>query len=290
MNTQLTSICIADTLSYKDENQDAVNSIKMDLFNALVLADGIGSTKHAKEASEAAVYCLTQNLQNVWNVVPFNLKKIFRKTFDDFCSRIETLHRIRIAGEKEFGTTLLCAVESDDAFRFAYTGNGAILHLKGEFISFRPQQYLLPWCYANLLVPHTLSENGQEALYKYYGYGAGPLQTDPTVLELSKDSNGSGDIIILCTDGILSNDQLAIGKDNSNKLWKEESTAIGMLLNALRKAIEENEELTETILRKVIKEYLKELKAHQLMTDDSSVGIIVSARAQDYFRGKAKNL
>jgi two-component sensor histidine kinase len=62
-----------------------------------------------------------------------------------------------------FGTTVLCAVETIDHIVVGYLGNGAIIHIRGNFTTFPPSQ-LLPWTAINYLNPHTISQGGKNTM------------------------------------------------------------------------------------------------------------------------------
>jgi serine/threonine protein phosphatase PrpC len=274
--------------THKPVNQDWACNARNDLLDAnmVVISDGIGSFDKAEKASEFIASCIKDNFKHLDEIKELDLQVLFEeaaKSLDNYVNLQET--DTEQIPEKAYGATLICAIETKNQFKVAYSGNGAIFHLKGNFIDFPEDVYYIPWCLNNYLNPHTIPENGKEALYKYFSYGASPNQYSPSIFEFSKDSDESGDIIIICSDGIYSSDQENIGKDDNNNVWIEGNRALIKLINTLRNYSLQNQDYKKETLDLALNEYLKKLKGMPgEMDDDCSIGIIISEPALSYFK------
>src|SRR5262249_2604018 len=132
-----------------------------------------------------------------------------------------------------YGTTVLCAFETPRSIMLAYLGNGAIFHIRGNFNTF-PASQLLPWAAINYLNPHSLSQNGKNVLYKLLSPRGRDGEIIPTVLTLGKDQDVFGDIVLVCSDGIHSYDQTAIGTDDEGRLWISGDETVRLFFESLK--------------------------------------------------------
>ena len=268
--------CVSDSL--KPINEDCGRSFKGE-FNAIAIADGVGSLAYAKEASEE----ITQNVIELLMMVDeesLDLCKIFRETQKKLHQKI-CIEQPN-APEKSFASTLIIAVEKADKFIVGYTGNGAILHARGNISDFPKEIYYLPWACTNYLNPHTEPYEGREALNKHFAYKSDLKFVEPTIIEISKDNIHFGDLLIVCTDGIHSMDHVDIAMDDNSKIWIEGKKSLHILGNDLRDFLSGND-LDENNLKLCLQNYLQKLKEiPEEMSDDCTVGIIISKKAVDY--------
>lgn len=267
---------------------DGLKVINQDCFaietvlqgNLLMVADGLGSFEKSEEASR---FCC-QNMVKVMKELslednPLDLGDAFLLVYQNLKEKYEDL-----AHQKSHGTTLICCLETKTEYKIGYVGNGGIFHIRGNFHSF-PKQYYLPWNAINLLNPHSVPEEGKEALYKFYAPKNMEFTATPTMLTLTKDTVKFGDILMICTDGVFSNDQVKVGKDTNGKIWtgSEEHVSIfyGMLSAFVR-----NGKYSTASLTLMLKTYLGKLKEQGSMHDDTTIALTVSEKAIDHWQKK----
>ncbi|NOU17733.1 MAG: hypothetical protein HOO91_09265 [Bacteroidales bacterium] len=287
------SIVVSLRETVKSVNQDWDCNSRNDSIkaNLIAIADGLGSFDKAELASSAVIKGIRDNFKEAEIIKEIELQPFFKKVAESLdCNVNNQLGENQQIPENAYGTTCICAIETQDSFKIGYSGNGAILHLKGNFIDFPEDIYNLPWCLNNYLNPHTVPENGKEALYKYFSYGASPKQYSPSIIELTKDNHEFGDIIIICSDGIYSSDHDNVGKDSNGNVWLEVNKNLLKLIKALRTYVIQNEDYKKETLELAMKSYLKELKETPGgMDDDCSLGIIITGQALTYFKNRQKN-
>lgn len=202
-------------------------------MRGVILADGLGSCSKARETADFIVNETRNQFEVVSCLDAEKLKEIFLVVHARMLEWIGSDYSIASdMGVRSgvYGSTLIVAVEKSESFLVGYVGNGAIWHIRGNAFHNHGNR-LLPWSIANLLNPHTVPENGVEALYKYFSASADQELVRPTVLEFSKDS-AYGDVLLVCTDGISSNDQVSIGKVESG-IWTNVEDALVTFLDML---------------------------------------------------------
>ncbi len=278
------TVSAVSSVSRKPVNQDAacawVNTARG--LTGVVVADGLGSHYGADVASARAATALASILCDLGPDSPLDLPGAFARVNAALTAHVEGLPDLPpdLDWNAAFGTTLLCAVDDGDAFTVAYAGNGAIFHVRGDFNAC-PATQLLPWSAVNVLSPHALSTRGRSTLYKFLGPGASVSQVMPTVVTISKDAEAFGDIVIVCTDGIASQDQTSIGLDDANQLWIKGDAGVAMLYDHLSRFFAAPRQTDDT-LQVELERYLAALLARGLVSDDCTVGVIVSAAAARY--------
>ncbi|RPH33033.1 MAG: hypothetical protein EHM93_06895 [Bacteroidales bacterium] len=287
------SIVVSLRETVKPVNQDWDCNSRNDSIgaNLIAIADGLGSFDKAELASSAIIKSIKDYFKKAETIKEVELQPLFEKLAKSLDYDInKNLDENQKIPENAYGTTSICAIETQDFFKIGYSGNGAILHLKGNFIDFPEDIYYLPWCLKNYLNPHTVPENGKEALYKYLSYGASPKQYSPSIIEFTKDNLEFGDIIIICSDGIYSSDHDNVGKDSNGNIWLEVNKTLLKLIKTLRTYVLQNEDYKKETLELAMKNYLKELKETLGgMDDDCSLGIIITGQALTYFKNRQKN-
>lgn len=273
-------ICVAYGVSplEKSEMEDAYSVFDFkDLVESIAVADGVGSTKNAKGASS---FCM-QSLGEYFSEHPtLNLSS---KWIEDLFKKIQSKW---VKQKVEIGNTTLLTASIAEPFRdkihIGYVGNGAIFHIRGNFRELKNQNNLVfPWNAINYLNPHTLeNKDGKETLYKYISNNKDTEgKAMPSTIELFQDDN-FGDIIILMTDGIFSNDQIAFG-NNSSGVWQKVDEKLQKLFELIRDFLEGNIFSAE-ILQKKLQTYLEELKNNKKIDDDASIGILITSQAIKY--------
>lgn len=271
---------LINTSTHSKKGEDYTSTFTNSALNikGVLVADGIGTCKEAAFTSKFVVEAAVRFLEN--------LKKGDEINFEVLFSYIQT-ELIRYVSENliafgltemensYFGSTLIIAIETENTFKIAYIGNGAIWHFRGDFYKYFQNQYL-PWSVINMLNPHSVEENGKEALYKYFTTLLEKNLVVPTTLEISKD-NLLGDIIMICTDGIYSYDQTAIGRVASG-IWIHANEQISSIIKQLNSFLNEKN-CTNEGLGNSIENYFASLASKDIFDDDASIGLIITEEA-----------
>ncbi len=167
--TIATILAVAST-SNKEKNQDACAVVKNEEagLTAVIVADGIGSHFAADQGSHVVTESAVSTLAELGQDSHVGLEDVFREAHTRLKKHVVE-HAEDIPADVDwanaFGTTLLCAVETRRHLLLGYVGNGALVHIRGNFNSF-PESQLLPWSAINYLNPHSFSRNGKNVLYK----------------------------------------------------------------------------------------------------------------------------
>lgn len=270
----MTSLILTKSISPKTKNEDYIGTvINRELnFNAVILGDGIGSHYRPDEGSEFCVKSLKRQLENCKNLSELDFKKLFREVYIELKANFEKVDDNEIDKNQAYGTTLICAVELEDKYIIVYLGNGSAWHIRGNFHQFSPQRYL-PWNAINILNPHTVEENGKEALYKFISLESTENQITPSIIEINKDKKLFGEIILISTDGLYSNDQNPIARDREGNIWIAGERKMELLFNRLKNLINESQ-FEEQKINESLEGYLNEINENKLIDDDTTFGFI----------------
>lgn len=269
------------SVSKKEVNQDSA-SIAFNSgypLKAVIVADGLGSHYRAEFGSTVVAQAIADGLESIQRWQSIRCEELFERAQFRLKLAVETMFETLppdLDWQNAFGTTVVCAVETEERLTFAYSGNGGLFHLRGNFNTF-PASQLLPWSALNYLNPHSISQNGCNAIYKLIGPRSTAEEFQPTVMTVSKDDTHFGDIIICCTDGIYSYDQTPIGRDDRQNLWIGTEPAMSRLYTVLGAFF--NDEPTEESLTRLLQDYVAALKSDGLVSDDCTVGVLVTAKA-----------
>lgn len=269
----------AATRSPKDVNQDAAAVVRAAGLVGVVVADGIGTHHGAAEASRFVVETLGAGL-----TATTQLPDLYAETHRRLRAHVDALPTPPPDPERAYGTTALCACEREGWIDLAYVGNGAILHLRGNFDAI-PDSQLLPWNALNYLNPHAVSRRGRNPLYRFLAPYAPEAAAVPTLLRLAKDTVGVGDIVVVCTDGVHSFDQTPIGLDGEDNVWIRGEPALRRLYAALSRFLVEGE-LTGSGLERALEAYLQELCDAGLLSDDATVAVLITDVALLHHAGR----
>jgi PPM family protein phosphatase len=269
----MTSNLLIKTISHKLQNEDYIETFinQEQNFKAIILGDGIGSHFKPDEGSAFCVKSLKKQLENCKNPYELNFKELFKTVYTELEKNFSNIEDSTIDKTQAYGTTLICAIELKDKYIIAYLGNGSVWHIRGNFHTFSPQRYL-PWNAINLLNPHTVEENGKEALYKFIALETTDNQISPSIIEINKDLELFGEIIIVSTDGLYSNDHIPIAKDREGNIWIAGERKMELLFSCIKNLIKENK-FEEQTINESIDEYLNEIKQNNLIDDDTTFGI-----------------
>jgi len=270
-----------DTISLKEVNQDytLVNHLKSLGYSVMAVADGLGSSFESEKASKFICENLIQILENT-NNEKLELEEIFKQIASNLAQKFQVETVEDYYANNCYRSTLIVVIETNDTYTIGYVGNGGILHIRGDFNTF-PSRIYLPWNAINLLNPHSVAEEGKNAMYRYMSPDNIEEQYVPSILSIEKDQHASGDIIVICSDGIFSNDEVKIGKDASGNLWISGEKTLKKLYDHLNHFFL-NENYDTQALKLQITSYLQELKDEQLLDDDATLAVSISPRAQEF--------
>jgi serine/threonine protein phosphatase PrpC len=286
------SVVATGTMSNKPVGQDACKNVFVEEAKAhiVAVADGIGSHPHAEKGSrfvvDKAVELLESTLKSGSGKIDFD--KIFMQIQNDLDKYIGQLLPNLLDSNKLthgdcFGTTLIVGIDYPDRFVVAYIGNGAVFNISGYFANFPPTIYL-PWNAINMLNPHTVEQDGKEALYKFFAWKNDTYA--PSIFEIQKNRDLPGEIFVLATDGLYSADHSIPGKDSDNAIWIPSSVTVEKLFDFLKNYLH-GASISDSSLEKAIKSnYLSDLKRNKEMNDCTTAGIIITEKCVDYFRNK----
>ncbi|MCS7075457.1 MAG: protein phosphatase 2C family protein [Bacteroidia bacterium] len=261
------------------KNQDASWVGYCNSYKVMAVADGLGSYELADLAAMYVCSGIAEYSQKQSSKT-FDMQSAFMYAQNVLKAKAnEYLQKNNLDSTQTdlFATTLIVAVETEDEFICGYCGNGGIFHIRGNFDHFQNNQYL-PWNAINYLNPHTVQNaQGKEALYKYLSLQGSMVEYTPTILRISKDKDWYGDMLLICTDGIFSNDQVQVGKDSKNNLWIQGEKTITLLYEYLKPL-----PTTEKKLAEQIEQYLDYLRIHKLLDDDATLAICISQTMLKY--------
>jgi PPM family protein phosphatase len=254
-------------------------------FNGVIVADGIGSHKMSELSSKFCSEELKSILERINVDSEIDFKLIFTLVKSGLIKYSETINTAAYdIPLLQLGTTLICVLSFEEHYLIAYAGNGSVWHTAAGFDEFSTSIYV-PWNSINLLNPQSVEVKGKAGLVNYISVT--DASEIPVVLKVSKDNDGRGEIIILTTDGIFSNDNIATGKDEESRIWllmeKNMTSLYGALSDFLK--IDPVGKSKEGLKAK-LEEYLAGLKENNAMHDDSTLGIIISSRAAMYYQDK----
>ena len=282
-NSSVKSLLAAASRSLKTQNQDACAVVRNETagLNALLVADGVGSHYGAAEAACVAVEAARRSLLEVSDEAiprPGDLIRLAQRELAGYVRSLPSLPP-GLNADNGFGTTLLCAVEVDGQILAGYTGNGALIHIRGNFNDF-PTSKLAPWSAMNYLNPHSLFRHGRNVLFHIVSPFIHPARY--TELSFSKDDLAFGDLVLLCTDGLCSYDQASMGRDLDQGLtWIQYEPRLLMLLERLNSFLRGGD-YTDDALQQTLEEYLNELVEKSMIEDDCTLAVLISARALEY--------
>jgi serine/threonine protein phosphatase PrpC len=278
------SYTITKTITNKTKNEDFFIQVKNTTLrcNGFILGDGIGSHYLPDEGSKFCVEALKKLIEECTLIENLNFDLLYSKVYESIKLKFDTPEENTkaINPKESYGTTLICVLEFQDEFIMAYLGNGSIWHLRGDFTNFSKQRYL-PWNAINLLNPHTVEENGKEALYKFIALEASGNQIKPSVIKIQKDNDYFGDLIIASTDGLHSNDQIPVAKDREGNIWISGEKKMELLFELLKKTTQTTH-LAIDDLEKGLDDFLEDIESRKIIDDDTTIGLIISEKALSY--------
>ncbi len=266
-----------------ERNEDACVSVCVPRagVRGVAVADGLGSYSRAGEAArevaEEAAEWLRVETEDFGRAT---LPRLFAQVH----ARLRAYAREEAGGAdpepQTFGTTLLVGLDAGAELVAAYAGNGAVWHIRGNVDRFPSAG--MPWNAVNLLNPHSVPSDGREVLYNLVD-AADACPPVPAVVSVRKDPR-FGDVLLLCTDGIYSADQVTHGTDAGGSLWISAEATLVECFHALRDLFAGWDGESELPLRDALLACLDGLRSRGMLEDDATLGVIVTADALRYQR------
>lgn len=242
------------------------------------MADGIGTGPLIEEASQFAVNYVATIVEHLKTIESLDLEKIF----DGCRHELDKVFAEKIRSN-QFGTTLIVALmfikEGKRKIRIAYTGNGAAWHIKGNFDHFESPQHV-PWNAVNYLNPHSVQQEGREVLYNSISLKDSGNYSGPTVIDLNCE-NEFGDMVMICTDGIYSYDQVNSTEDGFGDIWLPFGVRMKLFFHQLENYFHLMTPSKESLLF-MLEKYMAILKEKELIDDDASIAVLISPQTINY--------
>jgi PPM family protein phosphatase len=288
------SVAVSGTNKAKNQDDCAHTYIESADAHIIAVADGVGSHKYAEVGSEFVVSKAIELLSELVVRNPYDIN--FVQVFEDIQNALNYHVEQHYANREElqpgacFGTTLIVGIDLPDRFITAYIGNGAVLNISGYFANFPPSIYL-PWNAINMLNPHTVEQDGREALYKIFTYKGEKQDYTPSVFEIIKNKDLPGEIFVLTTDGVYSADHAVAGKDGEGAIWIPSGKTTEFLYEYLKKyMINKDIKHDESSLENMLNNYLAYLKETKEMFDDTTLGVVITGNCLKYFDEKRNKM
>jgi hypothetical protein len=182
------------------------------------------------------------------------------------------------------GTTIIFAkVKTESELLIQYLGNGGCIHFDGTFA--KTNENLPIYRYNQLISPHV---NQDGVLVKHLSNDGGGIERKRTKLTYSINSV-FGDVFLFFTDGINSNENNIIIKDDEGRYWRNESASLIYILEKLDLFLIQNsgvENFQEALVDFNI-DILQQIHELEMLDDDASLGIVISQQALNYYKIKS---
>lgn len=233
----------ASHIGSKNLNEDACRAISIGEWNAIVLADGVGSSIRAYEAAQTAVEVFSNVMADTYSAkkdMPFS---VLKECYDKTSKRLVGLASEASSVQPELQTTVIAAIETNDKFYISYLGDGDIWLRRGD-------GWAIP-----LMIPHTAGTLLAGGLT-----GTG-MKGSPVFIEYSK-SFRSGMMLLAGTDGVF-----------------DIEGGINTLMTELVVAIKELVPSTNYDLEMTLAKFLDHMHEKYRFSDNATLGILASINA-----------
>ena len=243
--------------------QDYSDFIYSEDLKMIVICDGIGEFPLSNIASEKVCEIMVN------------------KFYEDIDQVVHDMDIAKIASSQEkAGTTIIFAkIKNNNELILQYLGNGGCIHCDGSFAENKDD---LPiYRFNEIITPHV---NSKGVLVKHLSNEGGNVERKRTKITYSMN-NIFGDIFIFFTDGINSNENNVIIKDDQGRYWRNESSALMYILDNLNKFLCENssKDNFQDILVEFNKDVLFKLNEDNMLDDDASLGFAINQTVLDYY-------
>ena len=100
----------------------------------------------------------------------------------------------------------------------------------------------------------------------------------PTIFEIKKD-NSIGDIFMVCTDGIYSEDQLRVGK-NDKGIWVHYTPIMLKFFNFLKHYFKDYQPYDTGNFKEALSHFINDLKP--ILDDDATIGVLITKETLNF--------
>lgn len=251
--------------------------------SGVIVADGLGSHKCSELSARHCSEFLRDELIKLDKGQP-DFEKLFLATQSELIDYSKNQDQ-ELIEDSLMGTTLICAIEFEKEIQIAYVGNGCAMNISGYFNQLSAA-HIIPWNAVNVLSPHAIEEDGRPSLYKYVSISQ-DVSCRPTIVTISKEEV-FGNIIVIGTDGIFTNDERSIGKDNQGTVWQLVENQLVSLYSTFENLFGSSpKELKDEDLKIELERYLENLLKTDHIDDDTTLGVIVCREAIEYQERKS---
>lgn len=255
------------------QDQDRSAAMSSDQYLLVLLCDGIGEFKGSGRVAELVVRAIEEEKP---------------ESRDGMMAAIRTVQEDIKREGIEGGTTLICAYRNhawpDGEVVIQHLGNGAVMHLAGDFSDPGPGQF--PYRYRHVVLPHV---DPQGVLVRHVSHRSMAPELDLSETRLRLNSP-QGDILLFVTDGIATLEEEMIVRNEEGSFWRYEFGALQLLLERLGRFMQEPQEHEgfSKRLGEFVHDALARMKDDGLLEDDASLGIIVTDAVLQYHRKRPK--
>lgn len=232
--------------------------------SGLLLCDGIGSLENSGQYAEEAVSQFkadpTISVQNLAAKIQERLSS----------PGGTTILKASVEAPKNAAETLIIEC----------LGNGSVVHLTGHFNAERPDD-LPPYRYSELFLSHT---NEGTTLVRHISQNSGVKEHEAFRMEM-RLNHPYGDIVLFFTDGLSSSEERFVLKAPDDRIWRNESSELHLLLQALdiwlkdlRKAPPGPEDMQKR-LEEFAERFVKRMKVEGHLDDDLALGVLITQEA-----------
>jgi PPM family protein phosphatase len=271
--TMYNTITVTASETNKSENQDGKGEFEVDSSNYVFVTDGLNSSVYSPEDSQNIVNSFHRSIARL---APQDIKFLHSclNKFYNKAKQGSVRFDKKEQAEKTLATTSILVTEIEDRIIIAYTGNGAVWHIKGNFNSL-PDSFLFPWNAFHLLNQYKFSGKAGRNQYQSGLNNDNDEENSPSIIEIQKDKQ-YGDIILICTDGIYSTNHLK-GK-NEKGIWiRKNKIFILKIFSYLNHFFHSGKSQDKDTLKEILKLYLQELKP--FLVDDATIGVLITSDA-----------
>lgn len=232
----------------EDENQDSGRSFQTDFVRVAAVADGVGSAKNSKIASQQLVDYFINIASDISTKLPQNHESRIRIFYNNAVEKISNALSEKGLPLNSASTTFIGVVENANHYIVTYLADGSIFRVRQ---SLKENKFVVDSMLMNLSspdVPQQISAKGKTI--------------SPEIHKIIQ--NEGGDMWIIATDGM--NDF------NPNKDKAKPEEFITKFANEIWQAYKENPEKFESILQSILLRWVKLCQT----TDDATVAVLIS--------------
>lgn len=247
-------------------NQDYSEYYITKKSSGLIICDGIGEFVGSRVVAELVVKYFLGKV-NIFG-------KKLQITINHLAKKVKLLD---IKG----GTTFIRAIISNNSrVDISYLGNGGIIRFAGDFAT-NPVSSV-PYRYSELMFPD-ITPSGE--LNKHISHISGNKELNLNNINLNLN-NVNGDILLFYSDGISSLENNVIVEDENNNLWRNESLIVQYIIKRLHEFLKDlGDGNFQELLTGFNKDILEDLKKNNYLEDDASLGIIITEKVLEYYKG-----